>query len=130
VKITVIGRPGKIVDKGTCIVTVMEESRTPALPKGLPTPTSTPTKYAVYIASKQWAKVKDAMADPENVLIAEGPILEDGEMRSKAPRNAESEASSGLANGPDVASLKEPKRTRRVRARPRAGGSSAIEHTI
>ena len=72
VKITVIGRPGKIVDKGTCIVTVMEESRTPALPKGLPTPTSTPTKYAVYIASKQWAKVKDAIADPEDVLIVEG----------------------------------------------------------
>ena len=72
VKITVIGRPGKIVDKGTCIVTVMEESKTPALPKGLPTPTSTPTKYAVYIASKQWAKVKDAIADPEDVLIVEG----------------------------------------------------------
>ncbi len=49
VKITVIGRPGKIVDKGTCIVTVMEESKVPALPRGLPTPTSTPTKYAVYI---------------------------------------------------------------------------------
>jgi len=72
VKITVIGRPGKIVDKGTCIVTVMEESKTPALPKGLPTPTSTPTKYAVYIASKQWAKVKDALDDPEDVLIVEG----------------------------------------------------------
>lgn len=72
VKITIIGRPGKIIDKGTCIVTVMEESRTPALPKGLPTPTSTPTKYAVYIASKQWAKVKEAIADPDDVLIVEG----------------------------------------------------------
>jgi len=53
-------------------MTVMEESRTPALPKGLPTPTSTPTTYAVYIASKQWAKVKDAIADPEDVLIVDG----------------------------------------------------------
>lgn len=72
VKITVIGRPGKILDKGTCIVTVMESTKVPTLPKGLPTPTNAPTKYAVYIASKQWAKVKDAIADPEDTLIIEG----------------------------------------------------------
>ena len=72
VKITVIGRPGKILDKGSCIVTVMESTKVPTLPKGLPTPTSTPTKYAVYIAAKQWAKVKDAIADPEDTLIIEG----------------------------------------------------------
>jgi hypothetical protein len=72
VKITVIGRPGKILDKGTCIVTVMESSKVPMLPKGLPTPTSTPTKYAVYIASKQWKKVEEAIKDPEDVLIIEG----------------------------------------------------------
>jgi PHAX RNA-binding domain. len=47
VKITVIGRPGKIVDKGSCIVTVMESTKVPMLPKGLPTPTNVPTKYAV-----------------------------------------------------------------------------------
>ena len=56
VKITVIGRPGKIVDKGSCIVTMMESTKVPMLPKGLPTPTHVPTKYAVYIASKQWKK--------------------------------------------------------------------------
>lgn len=72
VKITVIGRPGKILDKGSCIVTVMESTKVPTLPKGLPTPTNVATKYAVYIASKQWAKVKDAIADPEDTLIIEG----------------------------------------------------------
>jgi len=72
VKITVVGRPGKILDKGSCIVTVMESSKVPALPKGLPTPTNVATKYAVYISSKQWAKVKDAIADPEDALIVEG----------------------------------------------------------
>jgi hypothetical protein len=72
VKITVIGRPGKIVDKGTCIVTVMENIKVSTLPKGLPTPTNVPTKYAIYIASKQWAKVKATIADPEDVLIIEG----------------------------------------------------------
>jgi len=72
VKITVIGRPGKIVDKGSCIVTVMESTKVPALPKGLPTPTNVSTKYAVYIASKQWKKVEEAIKDPEDTLIVEG----------------------------------------------------------
>jgi len=72
VKITLVGRPGKIVDRGQCIVTVMEDGKTPALPKGLPTPTPAPTKYAVYIASKQWKKVEEAIKDPEDALIVEG----------------------------------------------------------
>jgi hypothetical protein len=72
VKITIIGRPGKIVDKGTCIVTVMESTKIPALPKGLPTPTNLATKYAVYITSKQWKKVEEAIKDPEDTLIIEG----------------------------------------------------------
>jgi hypothetical protein len=72
VKITVIGRPGKIVDRGSCIVTVMESTKVPMLPKGLPIPTNVPTKYAVYIASKQWRKVEEAIKDPEDTLIIEG----------------------------------------------------------
>jgi len=72
VKITVVGRPGKILDKGQFIVTVMESTKVPSLPKGLPTPTDVATKYAVYISYKQWAKVKDAIADPEDALIVEG----------------------------------------------------------
>ncbi|HEY4387944.1 MAG TPA: hypothetical protein VGN34_26140 [Ktedonobacteraceae bacterium] len=72
VKITVIGRPGKIVERGSCIVIVMESTKMPMLPKGLPTPTAVPTKYAVYIASKQWKKVEEAIKDPEDVLIMEG----------------------------------------------------------
>jgi hypothetical protein len=40
--------------------------------KGLPTPTSTPVKYAVYIAAKQWNKVREAIQDPEDALIIEG----------------------------------------------------------
>ena len=72
VKITVIGRPGKIIDRGSCIITVMESTKVPMLPKGLPTPTNVPTKYAVYIASKQWKKVEEAIKDPEDTLIIEG----------------------------------------------------------
>jgi hypothetical protein len=72
VKITVIGRPGKVIDRGTCIVTSMRAKTVPSLPKGLPTPPSVPTNYLVYIAAKQWRKVAEAIADPEDVLIVEG----------------------------------------------------------
>jgi len=72
VKVTIIGRPGKIVERSGCIVTVMDDTKVPALPKGLPTPTSAPVKYAVYIASKQWKKVEEAIKDPEDILIVEG----------------------------------------------------------
>ena len=71
-KITVIGRPGKVVDRGSCIVTSMRAKTVPSLPKGLPTPPSMPTNYVVYIASRQWRKVASAIADPEDALIVEG----------------------------------------------------------
>jgi len=72
VKITVVGRPGKVVDRGESVVTVMESTKIPSLPKGLPTPTSTTTKYTVYIASKQWRRVAESIRDESDVLIVEG----------------------------------------------------------
>jgi PHAX RNA-binding domain len=78
VKITLIGRPGKMVDKGSCIVTVMQAKKAPALPKGLPVPPATTTTYVVYIAAKQWKNVSESLADPEDVLIVEGfPQVDD-----------------------------------------------------
>jgi hypothetical protein len=72
VKVTVIGRPGQISDQGSCIVTTMQAMKAPALPKGLPSPPTAPTTYAVYIARKQWQRVAEALQDPEDVLILEG----------------------------------------------------------
>lgn len=71
-KITLIGRPGRVIDRGTCIVTTMQESHVPSLPKGLPTPEPTPTTYTVYISAKQWRKVEDAIKETDDVLILEG----------------------------------------------------------
>jgi molybdopterin-guanine dinucleotide biosynthesis protein len=35
------------------------------------------TRYSVYITAKQWKKVAEAIADPEDVLIVEGfPMLD------------------------------------------------------
>ena len=72
VKITLVGRPGKIINKGQFVMTLMESSKVPMLPKGLPTPANMTTKYGVYIATKQWNKVSEAMQDQEDVLIIEG----------------------------------------------------------
>jgi hypothetical protein len=77
VKLTLIGRPGRIKNHGTFILTTMHSQKVPTLPKGLPTPPPTPTTYAVYIAAKQWRKVEEALRDPDDILIAEGyPVID------------------------------------------------------
>ncbi len=84
VKITLIGRPGRIVERGACIVTSMESTKVPALPKGLPTPSETSTSYTVYIAVKQWHKVADAIKDQDDALIVEGYPHLDAEAKTIA----------------------------------------------
>jgi hypothetical protein len=78
VKITLIGRPGRIVEKGEVVLTSMQQGdKTPSLPKGLPPVPAEPTVYIVYIARKQWLKVAKAIKNPEDVLIVEGlPVLD------------------------------------------------------
>lgn len=86
VKVTVIGRPGKIdTSKKDLVVTVMEYAiKNPALPKGVPTPPSEPTTYTVYIAAKQWKRVAEAIEDPEDTLIIEGTAAYDPEIQGIA----------------------------------------------
>jgi hypothetical protein len=74
VKITLIGTLGKYVDKGACIMGVMQHTgeKLPALPKGVPTPQAVKTNYVVYIGQKQWKSVAATVNDPEDALIIEG----------------------------------------------------------
>jgi hypothetical protein len=72
VKITLIGRPGRIVERGDVVLTMMQGAKAPTLPKGLPVPPAEPTTYVVYIARKQWARVAEAIQDPDDKLIVEG----------------------------------------------------------
>jgi hypothetical protein len=72
-KLTLIGTLGKTVDKGTCIVGVMQSGdKVPTFPKGVPAPQATKTNYVVYIGAKQWKGVATAANDPEDALIIEG----------------------------------------------------------
>lgn len=72
VKITLIGRPGRVVAKGDVVLTTMQNTKAPSLPKGLPKPPDQPTTYVVFIAHKQWRQVAEAIQNPADSLIIEG----------------------------------------------------------
>jgi hypothetical protein len=73
VKVTLIGRPGRIVEKQDLVITMMTQMDAPkSFPKGVPAPPATPTVYTVYIAAKQWKNVAQAIQNPEDRLIVEG----------------------------------------------------------
>jgi hypothetical protein len=77
VKITLIGRPGRIVERENVVLTSMQSTKAPTLPRGLPQPPDEPTTYVVYIARKQWQRVAEAVQDPKDKLIVEGyPVFE------------------------------------------------------
>jgi hypothetical protein len=72
VKMTIIGRPSKIIERGDLVLMTIASAKAPSLPKGLPTPPAEPTVYVVYVARKQWNKVAEAMQDLDDKLIVEG----------------------------------------------------------
>jgi Phosphorylated adapter RNA export protein, RNA-binding domain len=71
VSITLLEHPGKVVDRGACVVTNMGSSKVPSLPKDLPTSSSHVMKYTVYIAMQQWREISDAIRNADDVLILE-----------------------------------------------------------
>jgi hypothetical protein len=78
VKVTIVGQPGRVIEKGAIVITAMDSQKLPALPKALPRPPDDPTTYLVYIAAKQWRKVKDSFdKNPDDKLIIEGyPVFD------------------------------------------------------
>jgi hypothetical protein len=71
VKLTLIGRPTQVVDRGEVVIFGLLNDKTPALPKGLPAPPQQ-TKYLVLLAKKQWNKVDKSIKAEDDVLIIEG----------------------------------------------------------
>lgn len=72
-RLTLIGRPGRVIRAGECVITTLQSSsKLPALPKGVPAPPAQPTTFVVYIAVKQWPKVEAALAVPDEAGSAAG----------------------------------------------------------
>jgi hypothetical protein len=84
VKIILVGRPGALVARPNCVITAMASTRGPSLPRGLPAVPETPTNYTVYIAHPHWARVAEAMTNPEDALIVEGWAAFDPELEGIA----------------------------------------------
>lgn len=85
VKVTLVGRPGRVENRKDMVVTTMSYSITSAtLPKGLPKPPDAPTLYTLYIASKQWKRVEEAIQNPDDTLIVEGTAAFDPEIKGMA----------------------------------------------
>lgn len=74
VNITIIGRPGRVVERSQVTLLLLKHAGPlPALPKGIPVLPHVPeTTYIVYVAAQQWRKVKDALTNPDDMLIVEG----------------------------------------------------------
>ncbi|HEY1011343.1 MAG TPA: hypothetical protein VGE07_01480 [Herpetosiphonaceae bacterium] len=77
-KITLVGRPGRVVEKKDVVITSIKLEKKFMTPRGVPQPL--PTTYSVYIGRKQWNKVKQVMDDPEDLLVLEGYASYDPDM--------------------------------------------------
>jgi hypothetical protein len=79
VKVTIIGKLGKTVERQNFTLAIMNHNDPPRnLPKGIPLPEKVePTSYVIYIGGKQWRKMKDALKNPDDVAIIEGQQIFD-----------------------------------------------------
>jgi hypothetical protein len=73
-KLTLIGRPGKLETRGQAVVFRMQGKPPGALPRGLPpVPTQAPMTWNVIVALRQWNRVQESLAaNQEDQLIIEG----------------------------------------------------------
>lgn len=81
VKVTLIGRPLKVIAQKDCVVVSLKGKEPKTLPKGLPpVPEGSAITWAVFIVTKQWNRVKESIEANENdALIIEGyPIVGKG----------------------------------------------------
>lgn len=79
VKVTLIGRPGRVQRFKDVVVTTMTHTgRYASLPRGVPPLPEQPTLYTVYIAARQWRRVEQALQDdPADELVVEGAAAYD-----------------------------------------------------
>lgn len=84
VKITLVGKLGKCVERRGFTLAMMEHGgKLPPLPKGIPVPETVPgTQYVVYIGTKQWRRMRQALMSSNDVAIIEGVPMYDKEYQA------------------------------------------------
>jgi len=77
VKLTVIGKPGTVFERGDVVLVALRSEKAPSFPKGVPAPESPAVDYIVLVGNKQWSRVAQALTtDPaDNVLIEGYPTV-------------------------------------------------------
>jgi hypothetical protein len=78
-KLTLIGRPGKVEIRDQAVLFRMQGKPPGALPRGLPpVPAQAPLTWNVMVALRQWNRVKDSLAaHQDDQLIIEGyPLMQ------------------------------------------------------
>ena len=78
-KLTLVGRPGKIETKGQGVTFRLQGKPPGALPRGLPpVPNTPPLTWTVIVALRQWNRVKESFAsNTDDQLIIEGyPVMQ------------------------------------------------------
>lgn len=77
-KVTLIGKPGTVVERGDTVILALEYRGTPTLPTGLPEWQVKAVPYTVYIAAKQWRKVAPVLAEsPDAKVLIRGQCVFD-----------------------------------------------------
>lgn len=86
VKITLIGKLGKVMERQGFVMAIMKHNQPLTnMPKGLPLPEKLPTTtYTVYVGNRQWKRIKEAVKNPEDVVIIEGVQVYDAESQTIA----------------------------------------------
>ncbi len=77
-KLTLVGRPGKIIEKEHVIITTLTSDRAPSIPRGVPKAPEAPVVYLVFIARQQWERVAEALAadEAERLVVTGYPVLD------------------------------------------------------
>lgn len=104
VKVTLIGRPLKVIQQKDCVVVSMKGREPKTLPKGLPpVPEGSAITWAVFIVTKQWNRVKESIEANENdQLIIEGyPIVGKGGIAAVMSTNCKSVMMERAQRAPD-----------------------------
>jgi hypothetical protein len=82
VKVTLVGRPESMKQRPDVTLLVMQyKPKSEGMPKGLPPMPKNATLVTVYVGGRQWRKVKDALANPDDMLVVEGILAYDNKLQ-------------------------------------------------